>query len=114
MKKGDVVLVSFPFTDLSTIKVRPALIISNDNYNIRQDNIVLLLITSKVINTYPDDYLLKSDNPEFTDTGLKKTSIFRTSIIQTLKKTLLSSRLGFVGPSILSEIEDRLRNFLEL
>ena len=114
MKKGDVVLISFPFTDLSNAKVRPALVISNESYNVCQDDIVLLLITSKVDNIHTDDYLLKSDNPEFTDTGLKQSSVFRTSKIQTLKKTLLMRNLGVVGTSTLSEIDNRLRKFLEL
>ncbi len=48
MKKGDVVLVTFPFTDLSSVKVRSALIISNDSYNEIQDDTVLFLITSNV------------------------------------------------------------------
>ncbi len=114
MRKGDVVLVTFPFTDLSSVKVRPALTISNDSYNACQDDIVLLLITSKVSNISPDDYLLESDNPEFAVTGLRKTSVFRIGKIHTLKKTLINSKLGIIGPSVLKEIEDRLRNLLQL
>jgi len=114
MKKGDVVLITFPFTDLSSVKVRPALVISNDSYNEIQDDTVLLLITSNVSRLSPDDYLLESENPEFADTGLKKTSVFRVGKIHTLKKTLLRYKLGFVGSGILKEIEDRLHNLLQL
>ena len=60
MKKGDVVLISFPFTDLTSVKVRPALVISNDSYNEVQDDIVLLLITSNVPRLSSDGYLLES------------------------------------------------------
>ena len=114
MKKGDVVLISFPFTDLTSLKVRPALVISNDSYNGIQNDIVLLLITSKVSRVTQDDYLLKATNTEFKETGLRQTSVFRVGKIQTLNKTLLVSRLGFVGPCILVEIENRLRDLLHL
>ncbi|MFV1976275.1 MAG: type II toxin-antitoxin system PemK/MazF family toxin [Candidatus Scalindua sp.] len=114
MKKGDVVLITFPFTDLSSVKVRPALVISNDSYNEIQDDTVLLLITTNVSRLSPDDYLLESENPEFTDTGLSKPSVFRVGKIHTLKKTLLRRKLGFVGSGILKEIEDRLHNLLQL
>lgn len=114
MKKDDVVLISFPFTDLTSVKVRPALVISNDSYNETQDDIVLLLITSNISRVSSDDYLLESENTVFTDTGLKKTSVFRVGKIHTLRKTLLVSKLGFVGSGILREIEGRLRNLLQL
>lgn len=114
MKKGDVVLVTFPFTDLTSVKVRPALVISNDSYNAIQDDIVLLLITSNISRLSSDDYLLESENTEFAGTGLKKASVFRVGKLQTLKKTLLVSKLGIAGSGILMEIENRLRNLLEL
>ncbi len=114
MKKGEVVLITYPFTDLSRKKVRPALVISNDNYNTKQDDIVLLLITSNVSRLSPDDYVLDTNNPEFKNTGLKEASAFRVGKIQTLKKTLLNSRLGFAGSKTLKEIERKLRNLLQI
>ncbi|MCX8111037.1 MAG: type II toxin-antitoxin system PemK/MazF family toxin [Syntrophorhabdaceae bacterium] len=46
-KKWDIVLVPFPFTDLTTIKKRPALIISPDEYNKKLD-VVIVFITSNL------------------------------------------------------------------
>ncbi|WP_025126213.1 type II toxin-antitoxin system PemK/MazF family toxin [Myroides odoratimimus] len=48
-KQRDLVIVKFPFTDLSEFKPRPALIISNSTTNITGDYTVLM-ITSKKIN----------------------------------------------------------------
>ena len=44
-KRGDVVLVRFPFTDLTTTKKRPALVISTDFYNQSQINLIIAAIT---------------------------------------------------------------------
>ena len=114
MKKGEVVLILYSFTDLSFTKVRPVLVISNDAYNTKQDDIVLLLITSNTSRLSPHVYTLNTNDPGFKDTGLKKTSVFRVGKIQTLNKTLLNSRLDFVGPNTIKEIEERLRNLLQL
>ena len=114
MKRGDVVLIRSPFTDLSSTKVRPAVIISNDSYNAQQNDVVLILMTSNVSRVSPDDYILDASDPEFDDTGLKHASGFRVGKIQTLDKKLINCRLGFVGSNTLSKIEDRLRNLLQL
>ena len=74
----------------------------------------MILITSNVTRITTDDFLLESENPEFADTRLKKPSVFRVGKIQTLRKTLLVSKLGFVGSGILREIEGRLRKLLQL
>lgn len=114
MKRGDVVLLTVPFTDLSSTKVRPAVIISNDNYNANQNGVVLVLITSNVSRVSPDDYVLDVGNPEFKNTGLKQASAFRVGKIQTLSKKLVNNKLGFIGPNTLNTIRSRLRNLLEL
>jgi mRNA interferase MazF len=45
-QRGDIVLVPFPFTDLSSTKKRPALIISNDEVNVTGD-FTVVMITSQ-------------------------------------------------------------------
>jgi mRNA interferase MazF len=45
---GDVVLVPFPFTDLSGTKKRPAVVASSDNYNSSRRDIVIMAMTSQV------------------------------------------------------------------
>jgi len=45
---GDVILVPFPFTDQSTTKQRPAVVISSDRYQRERLDIIILAITSQV------------------------------------------------------------------
>jgi mRNA interferase MazF len=47
-RRGDVVLVPFPFTDLSSAKQRPALVVSTDAFNAIRDDVLVAAITSQV------------------------------------------------------------------
>ena len=50
-RRGDVVLVPFPFTDLSSAKQRPALVVSADAFNVTRDDVLAAAITSQVPST---------------------------------------------------------------
>lgn len=59
-KKWDIIIVPFPFTNLTTIKRRPALIVSPDEYNSNQD-IDIAFLTSKLGLEYRiGDYKIKN------------------------------------------------------
>jgi mRNA interferase MazF len=60
--QGDVVLVPFPFTDLSAIKQRPALVLSPDRSNEVRPDLVVAAITSQIPTKPGDDELLLSGN----------------------------------------------------
>jgi mRNA interferase MazF len=50
-QKGDIVIIGFPFSDLSRTKKRPALIISNDTVN-KTGDYLMVQVTSKISNDY--------------------------------------------------------------
>ncbi len=56
---GQVVLIPFPFTDLTTVKQRPALVISTPSFNRRQEDIIIVAMTSQnPFNLQPDEHAL--------------------------------------------------------
>lgn len=114
MNSGDIILVRFPFTDLSSTKVRPALIISSIRFNTLTQNIVCIMITSQDINVGENDFVLDDKDAEFRMTGLKKKSVFKTGIIHTLQKTLAARKLGEIGAQTKSEIAKRLHKVIEI
>ncbi len=61
--KGDVVILPFPFSDITQAKRRPAVVFAN----LRGDDLILCQITSQTVS---DDYAIKIDNSDFSMGGL--------------------------------------------
>lgn len=53
-KFGDIVLVPFPFTDHTTSKKRPAVVVSADAYNQRRHDVIVMAVTSQILRAAGD------------------------------------------------------------
>ncbi len=106
LHRGDIVLVPFPFTDLSTDKVRPAVVISS---NPQTDDLVLAFISS-TIPARPSsfEYILKNTDSDFPLTGLKVSSVFKLRKVITLEQSKILRHLGRTSPALQSQIDTRL------
>lgn len=112
LARGDIVLVPFPFTDLTARKVRPAVIVSPDP---QSTDVVVAFISSVSLSALAlTDWVLPSGHPDFALTGLKTTSVFRLGKLLTLHRSLILRRLGRVGPIIQRELDARLREAVGL
>jgi mRNA interferase MazF len=93
--KGDIVLVPFPFTDLSQTKLRPAVILWADPTG---NDVTLCFISSQSFETlYQGEFRLDPSDDEFKSTGLKVASKVRVTRIVTIERSLISRRLGQLG-----------------
>ncbi|MDZ7719825.1 MAG: type II toxin-antitoxin system PemK/MazF family toxin [Balneolaceae bacterium] len=99
MNKGDIVLVPFPFTDLSSKKRRPALVLLSGNLDV-----VLAFITTKLF--YEEESSIVIDSSD--ETGLKKQSLIRLDKLVTLDKELVIGKLGEITDSKLSELNQKM------
>jgi mRNA interferase MazF len=92
LQKGDIVLVNFPFTDLSQTKLRPALILSaNEALN----EVTLCFISSQKIDQLaPEEFVINAADQEFLKTGLKVSSKVRVTRMITLQRQQIVRRLG--------------------
>jgi mRNA interferase MazF len=59
--QGDVVLVPLPFTDLSSVKQRPGLVLSPERLNKVRPDLVVAAITSQIPDVVDEDEILLSD-----------------------------------------------------
>ena len=113
MKRGTIVLVPFPFTDLSGQKLRPALVVSRSDRP--GSDVVLAFIT-----TYHDLPLLKSDlliekkAADFFQTGLKTSSIVKSDKLVTVDTAILLGELGELPSTWLQQVDKKLRYVLDL
>ena len=87
---GDVVLVGFPFTNLQTTKKRPAVIISNANYQQNRPDVILMAITSQIRQPLTVGETLIQD---WQTAGLAKPSVFKP-LIATIEKERIIKVMG--------------------
>src|SRR5579872_6850573 len=98
-RRGDVVLIGFPFTDLSATKVRPAVVVSPDAAQRDSGDVLLAAISSVVpARPRPSDAILAVDDAEFGSSGLKKSSVILTSKLVAMEQRLVLRWLGRLGP----------------
>jgi len=95
--KGDVVVVPFPFSDLSQAKKRPALIISK----LEGDDLILCQITSK---TFKDSYAVPIDKSDFESGDLKQSSNIRPNRIFTVDSHIIFYKIGNLRKNKVNQI----------
>lgn len=111
--RGKVVLVPFPFDDLSGNKVRPAVCLT-DPVGPHQ-HVVLAFITSQVPpDLLPTDVLLDLSDPRFPATGLRVASTLRLHRMITVTTAIIRRELGALDSSLQSVVDSRLRQLFNL
>jgi mRNA interferase MazF len=99
--KGDVVVVPFPFSDLTQAKRRPALVITA----LEGDDVILCQITSQTIK---DNYALSLDDKDFAKGSLKQSSNLRPNRIFTIDSHIILYQVGSLKIEKLTEITDKV------
>lgn len=104
--KGDIVLVPFPNSDLSTWKRRPALILHED---LIENETTIAYISSHVpIIPAPSDVLITRETPSFNESGLKWNSVIKLNKIATIKTHFIVGLLGVADETLKAEVNRAL------
>ena len=111
-KQRDVVLMPFPFSDLSGQKVRPVLILSNDAYNQQSADVVVCGLTT---NLSPALYSIIIEVTDVEQPGtLRHRSKIKADTIASLEQTILIKQIARlklpVFRRVIAEIEDLIRS----
>ena len=112
-RKGDVVLVSFPYTTdegTTQTKRRPAVLISNNSNNLRLDDVLLVPLTSNTTRASrePTQVVIKMDSEEGKLGGLRLDSVIDCTVIATIPKTLLVSKIGQFPQELMERVDQCL------
>lgn len=111
LRQGDVILVPVPFTDLTSLKRRPALIISTNTYNESHEDIVVVAMTS---NIEPRDFSIIIDTGDMARGELKAKSMIRADKIYTLNKSIVLKTFGGVKPEVMLKIKNTILGLIEM
>jgi mRNA interferase MazF len=98
--KGDVVIVPFPFSDLTQAKRRPALVLAT----LQGDDLILCQITSRLVS---DSYAIALENSEFSSGSLKQSSNIRPNRLFTADRQIILSTAGRLTVEKLAEVIEK-------
>jgi mRNA interferase MazF len=107
--RGDVVLVSFVFSDETGERQRPAVIVSSEAYHRSRQEAIIAAITSRTDRILAGDHLITN----WQGAGLLFPSV-ATGIIRTVKRGMITRRLGIMSQADMEAIDDNLRAALSL
>ena len=113
MQKGKIVLTRFPFTDLSSTKRRPVLILIDTDPT--EPDTIVAFISSVVPETITDtDLVLDTGHKGFSGSGLSKSSIIKLNKLGTLDKSIFSGEIGELSASLFRKVQQKLQVALQL
>ena len=101
----DIVLVPIPFTDLTSKRRRPVVVISNDKYNHNKDDVVVVAMTS---NLKAADYSFSITYADLTIGSLKRPSRVRVDRIYTLAQSIIAKKFGQISEAAFDKIRQLL------
>ena len=105
MKKGSIILIPFPFTDLKGSKIRPAIVLCQSELDV-----TICFITSEL------RWKTECDVSIFPckDNGLKVPSLIRVGKIATINSDLVLGELGELSNSEIRELNNGLKQLLQI
>jgi mRNA interferase MazF len=105
MKKGDIILVPFPFTDLSGSKLRPALVLVEEG-----DDVTAAFISTILKERFKSDYFVMMNEKNC----LRKDSLIKLNKLATLSIDLIKGKIGELSIDDLKEIDKKLLDLFKL
>jgi mRNA interferase MazF len=105
MPKGNIVLIPFPYTDLTGSKLRPALVLTENALDV-----TVSFITTQLQWQEPTDITLQPQNSN----GIKKASIIRLSKLATIDRSLIIGIIGNLDQMQIAEVNTKLKMIFQL
>jgi mRNA interferase MazF len=111
-KRGDVVLVLYPNSDLRTAKTRPALAVQGDNLQTGLSQVIVAMITSRLFRAnHPSRVLVEVSSPTGGGSGLLTDSVVMTDNLATVAEVAIDRAIGTLP---MTDVDIALRHTLKL
>src|SRR6516162_8083028 len=105
MRRGDVVVVDWPFSGGAGSKPRPAVVVQNDRDNQRMTNTIVAMVTSRVFRSgEPTQLFVDVTTPDGQKTGLHRSSVVNCANLFTIEQTKIIQTIGFLTPPLIQGI----------
>ena len=115
IRRGDVVMVDFPFTDTGQSKVRPALVVQNDRDNPKIRKTVIAMITANLRRqTDPSHLLIDPHDPTGASSGLNYVSLVSCYNLFTIEQDNILHVIGHISDVLKAKLADCLKAALDL
>lgn len=105
--RGDLVVLLFPFSNLSSSQKRPAVVVAN----LTGDDLILAQITTASARS--DKYAVSLETKDFQTGKLAVSSLARPNKLFTADISIISSKIGTLKESKIKEIQDSLVNIFK-
>ena len=109
-KQRQIVLVPFPYSDLSSTKRRPVLIVSNDSYNKAFDDVLVCVITS---NLRKDEYSVTLSNNDLEIGVLPESSVVKSHKLFTIHKDKIIKTFSLVKEELFNQVNEKIKHLIE-
>ena len=107
ISQKEIVLLPFPFSDLEGTRVRPALVVSSNELNKKSEDGIMVPLTT-VIKDEP--YSVVINQEDLSSGKLLKSSRIRTDKIFSVKKDLVTMKIGIVNDNVLEKVKKEIQN----
>ena len=117
VRRGDVVLVNYLFSDRTGSKVRPCLVVQNDENNRRLKNdTIVAAISSNVARalTEPTQFLIRISTSDGAQSGLLFESAVQCGNIATIDTQFVIRRIGLLPAAVMRQVDECLKASLGL
>jgi len=116
VQRGDVVLVDYPYSDRTGSKLRPCLVVQNDQNNQRLDDTIVVTISRRIDRAQSEATQLVIDinTPAGQQSGLLSTSAVQCENVLTVDRRFVIRRIGHLPPSLMQQINDCLKASLAI
>ena len=108
-KQRDIVLIPIPFTDLSSSRRRPVIVLSNDDYNRKTEDVVVVAMTS---NPVQKEYVLTITNDNLETGKLNRPGQVRVDKIYALSQHIIVKTFGRINNTTFLQVRELLNRLI--